>query len=262
MNLFYFNFFFFKDRPHHIFLVDLNSLCGAGWPWSQRSPCPYLPSTGIKGVCHLTKLLMIMSPKVGLLAIFSLLLFYVSECFCYMYIHAPYARCASGMQKRASDFLEPWLWAHLWVLENELRSSLRAVIFLTSEPSPSWSPTPVGKNIYLDIGQLFQDAACKLGPILHCWDVQHLQKKGESALRVGSTHGGDRKHTWRSCDMKATPLGPERHPTYLSHTLPPTPKFSLLRIWKKKKSQPVTGCSFPTNSVKHTEGLSTILQTV
>lgn len=118
-------------------------------------------------------------------------------------------------------------------------------MFLTSEPSPSWPPTPAGKTVYLDISQLSQDAACKLGAVLHCWNVQHLQKKGEGGLRVWSTCGGDTQH---ACDMKATLRGPERHPNIpITHTTSDNGVFSAQNLNKNQSANDSVFISYQLN---------------
>jgi hypothetical protein len=37
--------------------LSWNSLCRPGWPRTQKSACPCLPSAGIKGMCHHAQLL-------------------------------------------------------------------------------------------------------------------------------------------------------------------------------------------------------------
>jgi hypothetical protein len=49
-------FFFFKTGFLCVALAVLNSLCRPGWPRTQKSTCLCLPSAGIKGVCHHTRL--------------------------------------------------------------------------------------------------------------------------------------------------------------------------------------------------------------
>jgi hypothetical protein len=43
---------FFETGFHCIALLYWNSLCRPGWPRTQKSAYPCLPSAGIKGVCH------------------------------------------------------------------------------------------------------------------------------------------------------------------------------------------------------------------
>jgi hypothetical protein len=46
------HFFFSETGFLCVALAVLDSLCGPGWPQTQRSACLCLPSAGIKGRCH------------------------------------------------------------------------------------------------------------------------------------------------------------------------------------------------------------------
>ena len=51
--LLFFFFFFFLRQGFSVWLwLSWNSICRPGWPWSQKSACLCLPSTGIKGMDH------------------------------------------------------------------------------------------------------------------------------------------------------------------------------------------------------------------
>jgi hypothetical protein len=50
-------FFFFSRQGFSVYpWLSWNSLCRPGWPPTQKFACLCLPSAGIKGVCHHTRL--------------------------------------------------------------------------------------------------------------------------------------------------------------------------------------------------------------
>jgi hypothetical protein len=89
--------------------------CRPGWPRTQKSSCLCLPSSGIKGVHHHARL-----------NIFSKRFIYL------MYVSI--LSLSSNISEDIGSHYR-WLWATMWLLGMELRTSGEQPVLLTTEPS-------------------------------------------------------------------------------------------------------------------------------